>query len=337
MVVRKGYNASRYIVPMKRGGKMGELKNAAETLLVKCMGARAGESVLVIDDNADNAISAALIEAAYALDMEPLRLTMKARERSGQEPPEAVRMAMNGADIILMPTSWSLSHTRARKAACTAGARVASMPGITEDMFARTLTADYERIAARSKAVAAILDKGQNVHITSPLGTDLTLSIAGRNGDPDTGLYHVPGDFGNLPAGEAYIAPVEGTAEGTLVIDASMAGIGVLSSPIKFTFKAGRVVAVGGPGAEQLRASWAAAGDGADGVAELGIGTNDHARITGRVLEDEKVLGTVHIALGNNAHFGGTCDVPYHADGVFTNPTLTVDGTVVIEDGVPVF
>jgi len=316
---------------------MSELRNAAEILLVKCMGARAGESVLVIDDEADNPISAALIEAAGALALEPMRLTMRPRQRSGEEPPEAVSMAMHGADIILMPTSWSLSHTRARNAACTAGGRVASMPGITEAMFVRTLTADYDRVAERSRAAAAILDKGQAVHITTPLGTDLTLSIAGRAGMPDTGLYHTPGDFGNLPAGEAYIAPVEGTAEGTLVVDASMSGVGVLSSPITFTFKAGRVVTVEGEGADHLRASWAAAGEGADCVAELGVGTNERATITGKVLEDEKVFGTLHVAVGNNAHFGGICNVPYHADGVFTHPTLTVDGVVVIEDGVPKF
>jgi leucyl aminopeptidase (aminopeptidase T) len=314
-----------------------ELRNAAETLLLKCMGAHAGESVLVVDDVRSNVVSIALIDAAAALGLEAIRMTMPPRERSGQEPPEAVAMAMHGADIVLIPTTWSLSHTRARTAACTAGARVASMPGITEAMFARTLTADYERVAERSRSVAAILNAGNNVQISSPLGTNLSFSIAGRSGTPDTGLYHTPGDFGNLPAGEAYLAPVEGTAEGTLVVDASMAGLGVLASPVTFTFSKGKVVAVEGEGAQQLRDNWAAAGKGADCVAELGVGTNDRAIITGKVLEDEKVLGTVHIALGNNAHFGGTCDVPYHADGVFTKPTLTVDGTIVIENGVPKF
>lgn len=301
------------------------------------MAARAGESVLVIDDVRDNVVSIALMEAANTLGLEAIRMTMRPRERSGQEPPEAVAMAMHGADIVLIPTSWSLSHTRARQAACTAGARVASMPGITEAMFARTLTADYEKVAERSRFVADVLNKGEQVHITSPLGTDLSFSIAGRKGTPDTGLYHTPGDFGNLPAGEAYLAPMEGTAEGTLVVDASMAGLGVLSSPITFTFKAGRVAKVEGSGADILRSNWAAAGEGADCVAELGVGTNDRATITGKVLEDEKVMGTVHIALGNNAHFGGTCEVPYHADGVFTKPTLTVDGQTVIENGVPRF
>jgi leucyl aminopeptidase (aminopeptidase T) len=244
---------------------------------------------------------------------------------------------MRGANIVLMPTSHSLSHTKARHAACDAGARVASMPGITPEMFARTMGADYDVVAARSQKVADLLRGGKTVRITTGLGTDFSFSIAGRDATPDTGLYHSPGDFGNLPAGEAYLAPVEGTAEGTLVVDASMAGIGVLSSPLTYTFRNGRVADVVGEGAETLKANWAAAGDGADWVAELGVGTNDAAQIIGKVLEDEKVYGTVHVAMGNNAHFGGVNNVQYHADGVITKPTLTVDGTSIIDNGVAKF
>ena len=316
---------------------MSDLRTAAGTLLAKCMGARAGESVLVVDDNAENPISAALIEAARDMGLEAMRLTMAPRERSGQEPPDAVARAMQGADIVLIPTSHSLSHTKSRHAACDAGARVASMPGITPEMFGRTMGADYDKVAERSRLVADILDKGREARITTALGSDLTLTIAGRHAEPDTGLYHAPGMFGNLPAGEAYLAPVEGTAEGTLVVDASMAGLGVLASPITLTFHSGRVTNVEGPGADQLRANWAAAGETADWVAELGVGTNDAAIITGKVLEDEKVYGTVHVALGNNAHFGGINEVPYHADGVITKPTLAIDGQVIIQDGEPIF
>jgi len=316
---------------------MENLDTAARTLLAKCMGAKEGESVLVVDDDRDNPIPPALLAAAKDLGLEALRLTMAPRERSGQEPPRAVALAMQGADIVLMPTSHSLSHTRARHAACDAGARIASMPGITVDMFARTMSADYDRVAARSRAVADLLDGGKTVRITTALGSNLTFSIAGREAMPDTGLYHSPGDFGNLPAGEAYVAPVEGTAEGVLVVDASMAGLGVLSSPLTFTFHEGRVSRVEGEGAETLRNNWKAAGDGADWVAELGVGTNDAAKIIGKVLEDEKVYGTVHVAMGNNAHFGGVNNVQYHADGVITRPTLTVDGNSIIEDGVTRF
>lgn len=308
----------------------------ARRLLSRCMALQEHETVLVVDDNPANAVSLGLLEAAAALGAEPLRITMKARQRSGEEPPAPVASAMARADVVMMTTTFSLSHTRARRDACAAGARIASMPGITEDMFQRAGAADYDAVAVRSRRLAAALEQARQARITSPRGTDLVLSLEGRPGIPDTGLYHSPGDFGNLPAGEAYVAPVEGTAHGVLVVDASMAGLGVLESPLRFTIEEGRAIAVTGPGSEALRAAWDAVGDAAAYVAEMGIGTNDAARVIGKVLEDEKVFGTVHIAFGNNLHFGGANDVPYHADGVLTQPTLELDGVVVVRDGVPV-
>src|SRR5262249_14931837 len=156
---------------------------------------------------------------------------------------------------------------------------------------------------------------------------DLSLSLEGRTAIPDTGLLDRPGSFGNLPAGESFLAPVEGTAEGRLVVDASLAGLGVLEQPVTLEIRAGSIVDVaGGPTADQFRATLDGVGKAGRVVCELGVGTNDRARVTGIVLEDEKVLGTVHIAFGNNVGFGGTNDVPFHVDGVVTRPTLEIDG-----------
>ena len=151
---------------------------------------------------------------------------------------------------------------------------------------------------------------------------------------PDTGIYHNPGDFGNLPAGEAFIAPVEGTAQGVIVIDGAMSGVGVVEEPIKMTVESGYVTEItGGHGARMLEDAIADLGKPARNIAELGVGTNDRAIITGKVLEDEKVLGTVHLALGNNVGFGGTCDVPVHLDGIILRPTLVIDDEVIIKEG----
>jgi leucyl aminopeptidase (aminopeptidase T) len=72
-------------------------------------------------------------------------------------------------------------------------------------------------------------------------------------------------------------------------------------------------------------------------VAELGVGTNDRAILTGQILEDEKILGTVHVAFGNNASMGGTVEVPFHVDGILLEPTLELDGTIILDRGVPSF
>jgi leucyl aminopeptidase (aminopeptidase T) len=311
------------------------LRQAARVALVQCMAVSCGESVLVITDEELREVGYAFWEEAKNLGAEAIIVEMTARSQDGEEPPEPVARIMKAVDVVLAPTSRSLSHTLARREANAVGARVASMPGISKDSVIRTLTADYRRIAALSEKLAEILTRGKSARITTPRGTDITMSLETRISQADTGIYHMAGDFGNLPAGEAFIAPVEGTAEGILVVDGAMSGVGALEDAIRMRVESGYVTDMtGGPGARILEESIAHLGKPARNIAELGVGTNDRAIITGKVLEDEKVLGTVHVALGNNIGFGGTCDVPIHLDGIILQPTLIIDDKVVIKDGV---
>lgn len=311
-----------------------EMAYSAEIAIQDCMAVKPGETVLVITDEPTRTIGRALWEKAIETGAEAVYIEMTPRKNDGAEPPPTIAAAMKQADVILAPTSRSLSHTVARKEANQAGARVATLPGITEDMMKRTLSADYQKIAVVSAKFAEILSKGKFAHLTTPLGTDLTLSLEGREAHPDTGIIHQAGDFSNLPAGEAFIAPLEGTANGVVVIDGAMSGIGVLRAPIKMTVEKGYVTKIeGGEAAEKLDGILSEYGKLAYNIAELGIGTNDKAILTGKVLEDEKVMGTVHIALGNSASFGGTTQVSIHLDGIITRPTLSIDGQVVIKDG----
>ncbi|MCR4401436.1 MAG: aminopeptidase [Firmicutes bacterium] len=299
------------------------------------MGVASGETVLVITDDKLREIGFALWEAACSLGAEAMLLEMIPRSRNGEEPPAPVAAIMKTVDVVLAPTSKSLSHTAARREACQAGARIATLPGITREAMVRTLCADYSSISEVSRRVADVLTSGKSARVLSPSGTDLVLSLEGRVGHPDTGMYRLPGDFGNLPAGEAYIAPVEGSAEGVIVVNGAMAGVGVLEDHITMRVEHGYVTEIsGGQGAKALEEAIAHLGKPARNIAELGVGTNDRAVVTGKVLEDEKVLGTVHIAIGNNVSFGGTVDVPSHLDGIILQPTLLVDGVAVIEDGV---
>jgi leucyl aminopeptidase (aminopeptidase T) len=313
---------------------MATLEEAADTVLRQCLGTRAGERLLIVDDRPHSPIAAALEVAARALGTEAIWMVMLPRARNGEEPPDAVAAAMRAVDVVIAPTSRSLTHTRARRGACAAGARVASMPGVTEEMAARALVLDYAAMAARCRGVAAALSQAERVRIRTALGTDLSLWLEGREGIPDTGLLDQPGAYGNLPAGEAFIAPIETRSAGTLVVDASMAGLGVLQEPIRLTLAGGAIVGVdGGPEAEQFGALLDSVGAAGRVLCELGVGTNDRARVSGVVLEDEKVLGTVHLAFGNNVGFGGTNDVPFHVDGVVHRPTLEIDGELLIRNG----
>ncbi|WP_227764204.1 aminopeptidase [Zhaonella formicivorans] len=313
---------------------MTDLATAARVVLGDCMGVKAGEKVLVVVDTPLRNIGQVLLQAAVEKEAEAVYMEMLPRESNGQEPPRQVAAAMLEADVVLMATSKSLSHTRARKEANNRGARVASLPGLTEEVMARTLSSGYGHIADLCRLYAAKITGAREVRITTAKGTDLIFSLEGRMGVADTGLLHAPGAFGNLPAGEAYIAPLEGTAQGILVVDGSMAGVGLIQEPIKIKVENGLATEItGGEEAKKLNALMEKHGQKARNIAELGIGLNDQAKITGVVLEDEKALGTIHIALGDNSTFGGTVEVDSHLDGIVLNPTVTVDGEVIIENG----
>ena len=313
---------------------MDELKNASRIAINNCMAVKKGETVLIITDQPLRKIGYALWEAAKEETTEAILLEIIPRASNGEEPPFPVAEFMKNFDVILIPTSKSMTHTKARREACQKGARIATLPGILEETMKRTLSADYGKIAERCEKIANALKEGKKAKVTTPFGTDITLSLETRNWEVDNGLYHNPGNFGNLPAGEVYIAPLEGTANGTIVVDGAMAGLGIMKKAIKLIVKDGFVTEIsGGKEAEQLEKLIEPFGKDARNVAELGIGTNDKAKICGSVLEDEKVMGTVHMAIGDNKSMGGVVSVPSHLDGILSKPTLEIDGKIIMKDG----
>jgi leucyl aminopeptidase (aminopeptidase T) len=207
------------------------------------------------------------------------------------------------------------------------------MPEITEEMLERTMGADFTGIRRRSGALAEALTSADHVHITSAAGTDVTFDVRGRTGIADDGDLREPGSFGNLPAGEGFIAPVEGQTQGRIVFDGSIWPIGLLEEPLVVTIEDGYATNFEGPAAERFKATLDPHGPEAFAVAELGIGTNDAAKLTGLVLEDEKIMGTVHVAFGDNHSFGGTVRVSSHQDGIVLKPTVSINGKVVLDGG----
>lgn len=308
------------------------LNEGAEIILKSCLAAKPGERVLIVTDLAKRDIGQTLFEKAIQLDLDAMMLVMKPTGVHGKEPPEAVAEAMKKCDIVLCPTQFSLTHTQARKAACDNGARIATMPGITEDMFSKgALTADYREIAVLSDRVTELLNQAETARIEKE-GKSLTMSIKGRRGISSRGLYNQPGSSGNLPTGEAYIAPVEGTAEGEIIVDGSIANIGLLKAPLLVHVEKGMAVSFKGPDAERLE-KILGQNQKARNIGELGIGTNPMARLIGNILEDEKVYGTVHIAFGSNATFGGLTQAGIHIDGIILKPSLYLDEKLVVENG----
>jgi leucyl aminopeptidase (aminopeptidase T) len=308
-----------------------DIRKGARIVIADCLGGKKGETLLVVTDDAKKTIGEALFAEAAALGLKAHLLVMPETGTNGAEPPALVAEAMKNADIVVCPTRFSLTHTAARKAACEKGARIATMPDISEEMFSSgAITADYKEVAVLSDRVTALLTRGERVRIEKD-GRVLEMSIAGRKGISSSGLYHSPGSSGNLPTGESYIAPVEGTAEGKIVIDGSLAERGVVTGPLEVAIEKGVAVGFTGPDGNWLEEKLST--PSSRNVGELGIGTNGKARLIGNLLEDEKVYGTIHVAFGSNATFGGTVSAGVHIDGIVLGATLSIDGRVVVKDG----
>ena len=310
-------------------------EQAAAALLAKCMGLRRDESCLVVCDTSRKSLGSSVYEAAKQITSRANLLVVQMPGPEGWQPDTLSQLEkeMRSRDVILLLTGVSLSHTDARRRAVKGGARLASMPGITADMLERASWADYETISKRSERLKAILTDANSISVETELGTTISFSVRGIQAHMEDGLYSRAGTWGNMPAGEACIGPEEGSAEGVIMVDWSMSTIGRLEEPLQIRVEKGRAVEIEGRQAHTLLEKLRPYGPPAFTVAEFAMGTNEWAQLSGVVLEDEKVFGTAHFALGNNISFGGSTDVPIHLDGVLRAPTVRVDGTPIMAQG----
>jgi leucyl aminopeptidase (aminopeptidase T) len=308
-----------------------DLAPAVATVVRRCLAVKPGEDVLVVVDAPLQDVGEALRAEAQRAEADAVLAVMAPRGGHGVEPPRPIAEALAACDVFIAPTSYSLSHTQARKRASEGGARGATMPTVTADMLARLMDVDFDTLRARSRAVAALLDDADDAHVTCPRGSDLRLDLRGRHGLPDDGDLTAPGAFGNLPCGEGFIAPAGG--EGT-VVASSLAAAGLVEDdPARLTIEDGHLTAASSEAGQRLYEILSVHGDTGTNLAELGVGTNDSARLTGNILEDEKILGTVHVAFGASAAIGGTVAVPIHLDVVVTDASLTIGDTTVLDGG----
>jgi leucyl aminopeptidase (aminopeptidase T) len=308
-----------------------DLDRAVRAVVRDCLGVKEGEEVLVVCNPATQHVGERLREEAAEAGADAVLTVISERASHAAEPPRTVAEAMAVADVLLAPTVQSLSHTAARKRATENGARAATLPGVTEDMLARVMSADMEGLRLKGHAVAEALDRATEGRITDANGTDLRLDLSGREAIPDAGELTERGAFGNLPCGEGFISPADGN--GTLVVDGSMAGIGLVDEPVELVIEAGHLTSArGGQGMAFMELLTEHGEDGTN-IAELGLGTNEKAKLTGEILEDEKILGTCHVAFGASAGIGGTVQVPVHLDCVVMKPTLELDGEAIVRDG----
>ncbi|MFP4529266.1 MAG: aminopeptidase [Candidatus Kapaibacterium sp.] len=310
------------------------LQKAAEIALTDYMGLAAEETLLVVSDKNMRDIGIALFEAGESICEEAFYAEISPRQNNGQEPPEPIAELMKQVDVVICPTTKSLTHTDARRSASRLGVRIGTMPGITANTMARCLNADFEKIQTMSANLAEYLKNASKIRVKTKSGTDVTFEMRKRRIIQSTGVLRNIGESGNLPSGEVFMAPWEGKTNGVIVFDGSFAGIGILENPVTVEVKDGFAEKISGKDeAKKLTKMLSEHGKYGRAIAEFGIGTNYKAKISGEILEDEKALGTVHFAFGNNLSMGGKINVPIHIDGVIRDPDVFVDNEQIMKNG----
>ncbi|WP_181365044.1 aminopeptidase [Arthrobacter sp. HMWF013] len=304
--------------------------------VTQCATIQKGERVLVLcDEFGDPALSAAVAASARRRGADVKELTVAQTVLSpvadaSEFPPGAV-----DADVLIGATSLSIWHSALGRAAAAAGGRVLAMTGCdVGTLIAGGIEADFDAAGGPCVALTTLLTDARRIRVTTVAGTDLTASLVGRVGGNCTGKVEKPGDRDACPDMEAFIAPLEESVNGRIVIDGSTTSFGLVDEPLEIFVENGRLKEIrGGEQARSMTELLAKHGDSAHVFAEFGFGMNPSARVIGNIVEDEATLGTGHVAFGNNDSFGGANSSTIHQDMVYWRPTIELDGTTVMQDG----
>ena len=304
------------------------LKGARKVIEV-CACVRKGERTLIVTDiDTDPMVSMSLLEACRDAGSEAL-IAMIGRRRSANEaPPPRVVDLMLRSDVIICPTHLTMFYTDAKRRACRRGARFLSMAEATLDVLSHgAIEADFRKQKPLVHKVAKKLTEAKEICLCSAAGASVTASLVGRRAVAITGICEKPGESTGVPDIEAYVAPMEDSVEGVAIVDDSISGLGLVRTPVKLEIHNGIARKItGGAEARKLRNILSNQNDPTVyQIAEIGIGLNPKARLRGSIIEDESVLGTTHLALGDNSKFGGRNLAPVHIDLVLRKSSIHVD------------
>lgn len=298
-----------------------------------------GEKILVITDDNKLEIGQMVYHYAKEAAKDVSMIVMEPRVGHGAEPPAPVAAAMMDCDICFGATTMSLYHSQARNNACREkGMRWVGLQDFIPEMFETGgMTSDFDKVHEEIDRVSHLY-QGKVFRLTSTGGTDMTCSIEGRKVVVDYGTAITPGAACGTPNAEIALGPVEGTANGVLVIDGSIPHplLNIIEEPIICQVKDGYITEItGGRQAEILKKVLADFNDPTVyNIAELGLGMNPANKIIGHMAPDEGSYGNIHVGIGKNTGFGGHVMSPLHLDMVIRCITAEIDGKYFMKDGV---
>ena len=313
---------------------MTKFEKAIRKIIHTCLSLKSDENLLILIDEPHRKLGYLLLKTALGVSKNTFLLEIKVSKKDNIEPPGLINLLMKQGNAAIIATSNSFYHSKVLKTARHHGTRIVCLSGLSHDIIERSVNTDFEFITEKSNRLADLLSIGKVVTLTTAAGTNIAIPISRCKGVADTGIVKEAGMFGSLPAGEAWIPAEKNKAEGVVVIDGSLGVWGLVHEPIKLKIRKGYVKQItGNADAAHLRKKLKPYGKRVKNFAELGIGTNPKAILTGMSIEDEKVLSTVHIGLGDSTLKGGNLKKQCHVDAILKNPTLAIDGRLIIKDG----
>lgn len=297
-----------------------------------------GDTILIITDDNKLEIGTYVYEHVKN-DYETSMIVMQPTKGHGDEPTEVVAAALKNADVAFGATTMSLFHSKARRDA-SKGKRLkwVGLQDYSLDMFTSGgLLANFDEIHA---LIDGVVDQfqGKTFTLLGEGGTNMVCSVENRKPVIDYGTARCRGDACFPPNAEIALGPVEGTANGVLVIDGSIPHpeLNLIEEPITCHVKDGYITEIeGGKEAEILKRILESYNDPTVyNIAELGLGMNPCNKLCGRMAPDEGSFGNIHVGIGKNLGFGGHVDSPLHLDMVIKTVTCIIDGRIFMKDGI---
>jgi leucyl aminopeptidase (aminopeptidase T) len=310
---------------------LNSILSAASGALEHLFGLSTNDKVLILTDDFSTSVADAFHKASVKKGCIVDSYKIENNKRPLQEIPAELENLLPGKTIVLniikaYPEEIPFRIKWIFRVEENKLIKMGHMPGITEEMMFNSVSVDFGKMKETASNLIEKLEDAVRLHITTDAGTDVFLGIAGRKFIGDIGV--VPGKMCNIPCGEIYCAPLETEANGVIVFDASIGDIGLLKEPLKVYVTGGRITKFESSDSGMVKriTEFTDVDEEARVIGELGIGVNPGARITGNMLEDEKSLGTAHIAFGNNADFpgGGKNNSKIHRDYLFYHPSVEV-------------
>lgn len=298
-------------------------------IILDCLEVKKEDRILIISDKKLNWLSKELVEVILKNGNWFKIVDIPIPKVSGVEPPKKVADEMTNYNVVIAPTFESISHTQAMRNAVDKGVRAVTLPGINEKIMEQSMLADYDKVEKFTFEILNKVKKASKILVTTSSGTNFEFSVKGREWRIDTGKIK---SFGNLPGGEVFIAPLEGTSNGKIVVDCfENDGEVFAKKGTEIIVKNGDVVDVSDKKSKISKLFDTV--DNGKNIAEFGIGTNYKAKLIGNILQDEKCLGTCHIAFGSNFSFGGKIKAGMHVDTILRKPTIKVDNKIIMKEG----